>query len=53
MLIPRHPKPVVSPKAVATQVVKQEHREIMNTHVIVVEKPVASATAMPQPKPGT
>ncbi len=50
MLVPRHPKPVVSPKAVATQVVKQEQREVMNTRLIVVEKPEKPE---PQPKAGT
>lgn len=53
MLFPRHPKPVVPAKAVATQVVKQEHREVQSTHLIIVEKPNAPETPEPRPEQGT
>ena len=41
MLFPRHPKPVVQQKAVATQVVQQRQQDkAVDKHVLIVEKPV-------------
>lgn len=43
MLFPRHPKPVVPGKAVATQVVQQRRQDkAFDQHVLVVEKPAAA-----------
>jgi hypothetical protein len=39
MLFPRHPKPVVPQKAVATQVVRQRQQDkTVDRHVLVVDK---------------
>ncbi len=53
MLFPRHPKPVVPAKAVATQVVKQEHCEVLNIHLIIVEKAAVPEKPEPRVEPGT
>jgi hypothetical protein len=45
MLFPRHPKPVVPAKAVATQVVQQKQDgKVMDKHVLIIPatKPVAT-----------
>lgn len=48
MLFPRHPKPVVPQKAVATQVVQQRRlAKAVDKHVLVVEKPAPSEPALP------
>lgn len=46
MFFPRHPKPLLSTKAVATQVVQQRQRTpAVDKHVLIVE------TARPVPVP--
>ena len=46
MFFPRHPKPLLSTKAVATQVVQQRQRTpAVDKHVLIVE------TARPAPPP--
>jgi hypothetical protein len=48
MLFPRHPQPVVPPKAVATQVVRQrQQHKAVDKHVLVVDKPAPP----PPPQP--
>lgn len=60
MFMPRHPKPLLSTKAVATMVVQQrQQHKIMDKHLLIVETPAtppeisapapAAATALPRP----
>ena len=48
MFFPRHPKPLLSTKAVATQVVQQRQRTpVVDKHVLIAEiaKPVPAPVA--------
>ena len=48
MLFPRHPKPVVSAKAVATQVVKQSQKsKAMDKHVLIIPAPKPATAPLP------
>jgi hypothetical protein len=48
MIFPRHPKPVVPAKAVATQVVQQKQDgKIMDKHVLIIPAPTPVAPPMP------
>lgn len=52
MLFPRHPKPVVSQKAVATQVVQQRQQDkAVDKHVLIVEQPAPPAPPVPSVSP--
>ena len=45
MFMPRHPKPLLSTRAVVTQVVQQKRgKQAMDKHVLIVD--------VPQPAPG-
>jgi len=56
MFTPRHPKPLLSTRAIATQVVQQQQRsKAVDKHVLIVDtaKPVPAPVApRDQPKPG-
>ncbi|PIF11005.1 hypothetical protein [Janthinobacterium sp. 13] len=52
MFMPRHPKPLLSTKAVATQVVQQKQEmKAMDKHVLIVDtvKPAAAPPAGKKP----
>ncbi|MCM2568495.1 hypothetical protein [Janthinobacterium kumbetense] len=52
MFMPRHPKPLLSTKAVATQVVQQKQgMKAMDKHVLIVDtvKPAAVPPAASKP----
>ncbi|WP_219115053.1 hypothetical protein [Janthinobacterium sp. UMAB-56] len=52
MFMPRHPKPLLSTRAVATQVVQQKQEtKAMDKHVLIVEtrKPAAPPPASKKP----
>jgi hypothetical protein len=51
MIFPRHPKPVVPARAVATQVVQQKQDgKIMDKHVLII--PASKPPAPPPPPVG-
>jgi hypothetical protein len=45
----RHPRPLLSTRAVAMQVVARKAQEMRDTHLIIVEKPAAGANATHAP----
>ncbi|MBY0241752.1 MAG: hypothetical protein K2X55_20810 [Burkholderiaceae bacterium] len=52
MLFPRHPKPVVSQKAVATQVVQQRLQDkAVDKHLLIVEQPASPTPPVPPVPP--
>lgn len=52
MFMPRHPKPLLSTKAVATMVVQQRQQDqAMNKHLLIVETP-ATPPEISAPAPG-
>ncbi|WP_156894639.1 hypothetical protein [Janthinobacterium sp. 1_2014MBL_MicDiv] len=55
MFMPRHPKPLLSTKAVATLVVQhRQQRQAVDKHVLIVETAKAALIApAPAPKAGS
>lgn len=47
MLFFRHPKPLLSTRAVVTQVVARKAQAERNLHIIVVEKPANAPDTVP------
>lgn len=47
----RHPRPLLSTRAVAVQVVARKAQAMRDTHLIIVDKPAAAAPAESAPAP--
>ena len=45
----RHPRPLLSTRAVAMQVVARKAQEMRDMHLIIVEKPANTPNAVPAP----